>query len=102
MLGEHHLRRILREYVGYYNRPGYFADPPKTPPGAALCSRTLFAVVTVIAAALVDLFRSRRSLLTAIALLRHQLTVLERSVARPHVTRLDRIGGLHHDYRRVA
>jgi hypothetical protein len=26
-----------------------------------------------------------------IALLRHQLTVLERSVARPHVTRLDRI-----------
>ena len=35
--------------------------------------------------------RSRRSLLTEIALLRHQLTVLERSVARPHVTRLDRI-----------
>ncbi len=70
-------------------RPGYFADPPKTPPGAALCSRTMFAVVTVIAAALVDLFRSRRSLLPEIALLRHQLTVLERSVARPHVTRLD-------------
>jgi hypothetical protein len=63
--------------------PGYFADPPKTPPGAAL--------VTVIVAALVDLFRSRRSLLTEIALLRHQLTVLERSVARPHVTRLDRM-----------
>jgi hypothetical protein len=39
----------------------------------------------------VDLFRSRRSLLTEIALLRHQLTALEPSVARPHVTRLDRI-----------
>ncbi len=48
-------------------------------------------VVTVIAAARVDLCRSRWSLLTEIALLRHQLTVLERSVARPHVTRLDRI-----------
>jgi hypothetical protein len=45
-----------------------------------------------LAAALVDLFRSRRSLLTEMALLRRQLTVLERSVARPHVTRqrLDR------------
>ena len=53
----------------------------------------MFAIVTVFAAALVDLFRSRRSLLTEIALLRHQLTVLERSVARPHVTRLDRITG---------
>jgi hypothetical protein len=51
----------------------------------------MFAVVTVISAALVDLFRSRRSLLTEIALLRHQLAVLKRSVARPHVTRLDRI-----------
>jgi transposase len=36
----------------------------------------MFAIVTVLAAALVDLFRSRRSLLTEIALLRHQLTVL--------------------------
>jgi hypothetical protein len=51
----------------------------------------MFAVVTVLATALVDLFRSGRSLLTEIALLRHQLTVLERSVVRPHVTRLDRI-----------
>ena len=51
----------------------------------------MFAVVTVLAAALVDLFRSRRSLLTEMALLRHQLTVLERSVARPRVMRLDRI-----------
>ena len=51
----------------------------------------MFAVVTVLAAALVDLFRSRRSLLTEIALLRHQIAVLQRSVARPHVTRLDRI-----------
>jgi len=51
----------------------------------------MFAIVTVLAAAVVDLFRSRRSLLTEIALLRHQLTVLHRSVARPRVTRLDRI-----------
>jgi hypothetical protein len=51
----------------------------------------MFAIVTVFAAALVDLFRSRRSLLTEIALLRHQLTLLERSVVRPRVTRLDRI-----------
>jgi hypothetical protein len=51
----------------------------------------MFAIVTVLAAALVDLFRSRRSLLTESALLRHQHPVLERSVARPHVTRLDRI-----------
>jgi hypothetical protein len=48
----------------------------------------MFAIVTVLAAAVVDLFRWRRSLL---ALLRHQLTVLHRSVARPRVTRLDRV-----------
>jgi hypothetical protein len=48
----------------------------------------MFAIVTVAAAALVG---SRGSLLTEIALFRHQLTVLERSVARPHVTRLDRL-----------
>jgi malate/lactate dehydrogenase len=53
----------------------------------------MFAIATVLAAALVDLSRSRRSLLTEIALLRHQLTVLERSVARPHVMRLDRSAG---------
>jgi hypothetical protein len=51
----------------------------------------MFAVVTALADAVVDLFRSRRSLLTEIALLRHQLTGLERSVARPRVMRLDRI-----------
>jgi hypothetical protein len=31
------------------------------------------------------------TLLAEIALLRHQLIVLQRSVARPHVTRFDRI-----------
>jgi hypothetical protein len=64
---------------------------PENSLGTALCSPTMFAIVTVLAAALVDLFRSRRSLLTEIALLRHQIAVLERSVARPQVTRLDGI-----------
>jgi hypothetical protein len=54
----------------------------------------------VLAAALVDLFRSRRSLLTEIALLRHQLSMLERS-GRPaagDAARPDRAGGTrcHH------
>jgi hypothetical protein len=43
---------------------------------------------TGLAAAVVDLSRSGRSLLTEIALFRHEIAVLERSVARPHVTRL--------------
>jgi hypothetical protein len=45
----------------------------------------------VLVAAVADAFRPRWSLLAEIALLRHQLTVLQRSVARPRVTRLDRI-----------
>jgi putative transposase len=51
----------------------------------------MFAIVTMLAAALVDLLRSRRSLLAEVALLRHQVAVLQRSVARPKVTQLDRI-----------
>jgi putative transposase len=51
----------------------------------------MLEAVLVLAAAVADVFRPRWSLLAEIALLRHQLTVLQRSVARPRVTRFDRI-----------
>jgi putative transposase len=51
----------------------------------------MLQAVLVLAAAVANAFRARRSLLTEIALLRHQLAVLLRSVARPRVTRFDRI-----------
>jgi putative transposase len=47
--------------------------------------------ILLLVAAMVDALRPRWALLGEIALLRHQLTVLKRSVARPRVTRLDRI-----------
>lgn len=51
----------------------------------------MLEAVLVLAAAVADVFRPRWSLLAEIALLRHQLTVLERSVGRPRVGRFDRI-----------
>src|ERR1017187_1597924 len=51
----------------------------------------MLEAVLVLAAAVADAFRPRWALLTESALLRHQLTVLQRSVARPRVTRFDRI-----------
>src|SRR5580658_10080302 len=51
----------------------------------------MLEAVLVLAAAVADVFRPRRSLLAEIALLRHQLTVLQRSVTRPRVTRFGRI-----------
>jgi putative transposase len=51
----------------------------------------MLEAVLVLAAAVVDAFRPRWALLTEIALLRHQLAVLQRSVARPRVARFDRI-----------
>jgi hypothetical protein len=51
----------------------------------------LEAVLVLAAAAVADAFRPRWALLTEIALLRHQLAVLQRSVARPRVARFDRI-----------
>jgi hypothetical protein len=51
----------------------------------------MLQAVLVLAAAVADVFRPRWSLLTEIALLRHQLAILRRSVARPQVTRFDRI-----------
>jgi putative transposase len=47
--------------------------------------------VLLLAAAMADALRPRRALLAEIASLRHQLAVLQRSVARPRVTRFDRI-----------
>jgi transposase InsO family protein len=47
--------------------------------------------ILLLVAAVVDALRPRWALLGEVALLRHQLTVLKRSVARPRVTRLDRI-----------
>ncbi len=58
-------------------------------PGATFAP--MLEAVLVLAAAVADVFRPRWSLLADIALLRHQLTVLQRSVARPRVTRFDRI-----------
>jgi putative transposase len=51
----------------------------------------MLEAVLVLAAAVADAFRPRWALLTEIALLRHQLAVLQRSVARPRVARFDRI-----------
>jgi transposase InsO family protein len=51
----------------------------------------MLKAVLVLAAAVAGVFRPRWSLLAEIALLRHQLIVLQRSVARPRVTRFDRI-----------
>jgi transposase InsO family protein len=51
----------------------------------------MIETVLLLAAAVTDLFRRRGSLLAEIALLRHQLAVLRRSVGRPRVTRFDRI-----------
>jgi transposase InsO family protein len=51
----------------------------------------LAPLLLLLAAAVVDSLSPRLALLGEIALLRHQLTVLQRTVARPRVTRLDRI-----------
>jgi hypothetical protein len=51
----------------------------------------MLEAVLVLAAAVADAFRPHWALLTEIALLRHQLAVLQRSVARPRVARFDRI-----------
>jgi len=51
----------------------------------------MLEAVLVLAATVADLFRPRWAPLAEIALLRHQLAVLQRSVARPRVTRFDRI-----------
>src|SRR5450432_3864683 len=51
----------------------------------------MLEAVLALAAAVADALRPRWALLTEIALLRHQLAVLQRSVARPRVTRFDRI-----------
>ncbi len=47
--------------------------------------------VLLLASAVADALRPRWALLGESGLLRHQLTVLQRSVARPRMTRLDRI-----------
>src|ERR1017187_3145845 len=51
----------------------------------------MLEAVLVLAAAVADAFRPHWALLTEIALLRPQLAVLQRSVARPRVARFDRI-----------
>jgi putative transposase len=57
----------------------------------ALRCEPMLEAVLLLAATVADLFRPRWSLLAEIALLRPQLTVLQRSVARPRVTRFGRI-----------
>src|ERR1700722_1112054 len=51
----------------------------------------MLEALLVLAAAVADAFRPRWALLTEIALLRHQIAVLQRSVARPRVARFDRV-----------
>jgi putative transposase len=51
----------------------------------------MLELLLLVAAAVPDALRPRLALLGEIALLRHQLTVLQRSVGRPRVRRLDRI-----------
>ncbi len=69
-------------------RGGYFPGTGNPRAWRYLGAAMLEAIV-VLAATVANLFRPRWSLLAEIALLRHQLTVLRRSVARPHVTRFD-------------
>ena len=79
-------------------RPGYQQDRLEisgeaTPFGRPwlLVGEPMFHLIVQLAATIRDLFRTRRSLLAEVALLRHQVTVLQRSVPRPRITRLDRI-----------
>jgi hypothetical protein len=72
-------------------RHGYFSDRRELQGDRHYLRAPMLQAVLVLAAALADIFRPRWSLLAEIALLRHQLAVLQRSVARPRVTWLDRI-----------
>jgi hypothetical protein len=75
---------------GGSRRPSWLLPRSARKPGTlALRFRSMLKVILTATAA--DMFRSRRSLLAELALLRHQLTVLQCSVARPRVTRFDRI-----------
>jgi hypothetical protein len=83
--------KLPRTQLDRFSRHGYFLDQREIRwPRRYLCAPMLEAVL-VLAAAVADVFRPRWSLLAEIALLRHQLTVLQRSVARPRVTWFDRI-----------
>jgi|SRR5882672_1683933 len=52
----------------------------------------MLEAMIVLVAAVLDVFRPRRSLLAQNALLRHQLAIVLRSVQRPWMRRLDRLG----------
>jgi hypothetical protein len=52
----------------------------------------MLEVVTLLVSAVLDIFRPRWSLLAQNAALRHQLAIALRSVPRPRMTRLDRLG----------
>jgi putative transposase len=72
-------------------RPGYFSDRREIQGDRHYLRPPMLQAVIVLAAAVADVFRPRWSLLGEIALLRHQLAAPQRSVARPRVTRLERI-----------
>ena len=73
------------------DRHGYFTDRREIRWFRRYLCAPMLEAVLVLAATVANLFRPRWSLLAEIALLRHQLTVLQRSVTRPRVTRFDRI-----------
>ena len=71
-------------------RHGYLRDQREVE-GVGVTFALVLEAVLVPPAALADALRPSWTLLAEIALLRHQLTVLQRSVARPRVTPFDRI-----------
>jgi transposase InsO family protein len=88
--------RFLREgyaanSVRHAGRGGYLTDQREAPRSLRYPRAPMLEAVLVLAATAGEVFRPRCALLAEIALLRHQLAVLQRSVARPRVTRFDRI-----------
>jgi len=69
------------------HRPGYFQDRRELPGTSTLRLRAMLKTVLLFATAVANLFRSRRAMLTEMALLRCQLTVLQRAVPRPRLSR---------------
>ena len=74
---------------GVRTRHGYLRDQREVE-GVGVTFALVLEAVLVPPAALADALRPRWTLLAEIALLRHQLTVLQRSVTRPRVTRFAR------------
>jgi putative transposase len=73
------------------NRHGYLPDRSEVPYHRRYLRAPMLDALLTLVRAVAAARRPRWALLAEIALLRHQLTVLQRSVTRPRVTRFDRI-----------